>query len=195
MDLLATFFFSAIVYARFKADMGREVSSKAVSKETVKASCLGAFLLAIVYIGLTISAAVIGPSLSDVSRGQYLGEMGYLIFGTFGAGVIGSFVLLSCLTTAIALASVTGEYLQHKIFRDKIPYKYILMGILGASTLISTLEFSGILALLAPVLQVFYPSLLMLCVLNIFHKLFGVKMVKIPVYAVLVIIIAISFSS
>jgi LIVCS family branched-chain amino acid:cation transporter len=195
MDLLATFFFSAIVYERFKADMENQVDSKSVSKELVKASILGAFLLAFVYIGLTLSAAVLGPSLSELSRGQYLGEMGYLIFGTLGGVIIGGFVLLSCLTTAIALSSVTGEYLQEKVFQNKIPYKYILIGVLTISILISTLEFSGILALLAPVLQVFYPSLLTLCVLNIFYKLFGIKIVKVPVYAVLVIILIISFCS
>ena len=46
---------------------------------------------------------------------------------------------------------------------------------------VSTLEFSGIAAFLAPILETLYPALIVLTLVNIANKLWGVKLRRWPV--------------
>jgi LIVCS family branched-chain amino acid:cation transporter len=89
-------------------------------------------------------------------------------------------VALACLTTAIALANVFAEYMHRVIFKKKISYPICLTGTLVVNYLMSTLEFTGIMKFLAPILQVCYPALMLLSLLNLTYKLFGFKFVKVP---------------
>jgi len=50
------------------------------------------------------------------------------------------------------------------------------------SFLISTLEFKGIAAFIGPILQALYPGLILMTFLNIGYQLWGVKVIKTPVY-------------
>lgn len=182
MDLLATPFFSSIIVAAIAmgATKKGDTSPKAIVKESLKASVIGALALSLVYIGLGMVASHWSSLLNQTKPEAYLGALAIEILGPY-AGVVACFaVALACLTTAIALAAVFADFLQKDIFQDRIGFGACLIMTLVISYFFSTLEFTGIMAFLAPILMVFYPALITLAIFNILYKLTGLKCVKTP---------------
>lgn len=188
MDLLAAFFFSSLVYTKLKADQ-KEKGNHGLLIAVLKASLIGASLLSFIYIGFSYVAAHHSLSLDGTGVDQLLGRVGQLVLGHHAGLVVCMSIALTCLTTAIALTVVSAEFLQRRLLKEKISYEWSLVAILLTTVLISTLEFKGIVRLLAPVLQVMYPSLLVLCLFNIFHKTFEYKWVKFPVFVTLTLVV------
>jgi LIVCS family branched-chain amino acid:cation transporter len=147
----------------------------------LKASAIGAVLIGIVYVGLSFLAAHYHGALRDVPHELLLGTLAWKILGPWGSIFTSCAVVLSCLATAIALATAFSDFLSQEILRTK--HSDIICRLL---TLVITfafcfMGFSGIVKLLAPILRIGYPALFMLTLLNISHKLFqfdrGVKVV------------------
>jgi LIVCS family branched-chain amino acid:cation transporter len=84
-------------------------------------------------------------------------------------------VLLACLTTVIALSSIFSEFIKKEIFSEKISYVGCLGVTLALSSLVSLLRFDGIVAFLLPIMEVSYPALIVLCVVNVAGKLLQTK--------------------
>ncbi|MDN3504138.1 MAG: branched-chain amino acid transport system II carrier protein [Rhabdochlamydiaceae bacterium] len=187
MDLLAAFFFSSIICERLKEDRVDKVTHKSLIRHLLKASSVGALLLGLSYIGFATVASLYSDSLASVPSDHLLGAIGHVVLGPYAGFVVCIAVALSCLTTAIALTLVSSEFLQNSIFRGKLPYIWNLVVVLVLTALVSMLEFSGIVKLLAPILNVAYPSFLLLSVLNILYKLFKFKPVKTPVLILFVV--------
>ena len=162
MDLLAAFFFASIVFQRFKQQMEGLATNSEIVFEFIKSTVVGATLLAIVYGGFAITSAVFSKELANCQPDHLLGELGKLILGNYGGFVVSMAVLLSCLTTAIALTTISADFIKDQVFRNKIGYQTSILLVTCASVVVSSLEFSGIVKILAPVLQVCYPSLLAL---------------------------------
>ncbi len=182
MDLLATPFFSAIIVGAIAMGASKtgDTSPKAIVKESLKASLIGAIALSVIYIGLGMVASHWSLLLNQTKPEAYLGALAIEILGPY-AGVIACFaVALACLTTAIALAAVFADFLQKDIFQDRIGFGACLIVTLVISYFFSTLEFTGIMAFLAPILMVFYPALITLAIFNMLYKLTGLKWVKTP---------------
>ncbi|MCP5505840.1 MAG: branched-chain amino acid transport system II carrier protein [Chlamydiales bacterium] len=188
MDLLAAFFFSSLVYTKLKKDQEGK-GTHGLLLAVLKASLIGASLLSFIYIGFSYVAAHHSLSLDGIGVDQLLGRVGQLVLGHHAGLVVCMSIALTCLTTAIALTVVSAEFLQRRLLKEKISYEWSLVAILLMTVLISTLEFSGIVKLLAPVLQVLYPSLLVLCLFNVFHKTLEYKTVKFPVFATLTLMV------
>ena len=153
-------------------------------KHLLKASCVGAGLLALIYIGFAFVAALYGSELAHLSEERLLGGIGNIILGRFGGLVVCFSVALSCLTTAIALTVVCAEFLEKQLKTGYVPS---LFGVIAVTALVSFLEFGGIQALMTPVLIVCYPALLTLSLLNLFYKAFHFKPVKTPVTIVFIL--------
>lgn len=183
MDLLASFFFSSIIFHGLKSQC--QASNPASSNRllfytTLKASCIGALLLSLVYIGFSFVAAYHMTTL-DVEQDELLGALTLKILGPHAGIVAALTIALACLTTAIALAVVFAEFLQKVLCQDRINYVSALTLTLIVSYFISTLEFKGIVALLAPLLQVIYPLLIILTLVNIIYSLFSEKGIELEV--------------
>ncbi len=191
MDLLAAFFFSSLICSRLKNQRGgKEITGKkALIIPVFKACVVGASLLSIVYIGFSYVAAHYRGELAGITIDQLLGSIGHIVLGPYAGFVVALSIALTCLTTAIALTVICSEFLQKEVFREKLDYKFCLVIILFGSCLVSTLEFSGIVRLLLPVLKVLYPALLALSLFNILHKLYDFKPVKVPVYTIFTIVL------
>lgn len=189
MDLLASFFFASLIYQRLKHSLGKEATPKRLLAPVLKASLIGAGLLATVYIGFSFVAAKYSGALVGVPMEKLLGTIGHIILGPQAGLVVCMSIALACLTTAIALAVISSEFLQREVLGNKIRYEYCLFIVLGISYFVASLGFNGIVAILSPVLQVIYPSLLALSLFNILHKVFHLKPVKIPVYTVFSIVL------
>jgi branched-chain amino acid:cation transporter, LIVCS family len=188
MDLLGAFFFCSVVLTCLKKGIMTshshgEVNYRHLIFMTLKASCLGAFLLGSIYIGFSYVAAFHSLSLEGLAKEDLLGTLAYTVLGPYAGIVAAIAVALACLTTAIALAAVFAEYVHKELLTKEIPYSLALVGTLIISCVVASFNFTGILIILAPILEVCYPSLIVLCLVNSAHKLFHFQWVKAPVLA------------
>jgi LIVCS family branched-chain amino acid:cation transporter len=189
MDLLAAFFFSSVVLVclRKDVDTSDEKNYKQVIFLALKASFIGAFLLSIIYVGFSYVAAFNSEVLNGVAQGDLPGVIATQVLGPYAAIVAQIAVLLACLTTVIALAAVFAEFVHTDVCQDKINYSFSLIITLTIAFFFSTLNFNGIANFLAPILQVCYPALIVLCLVNILYKLYHFTWVKTPVLITFVI--------
>lgn len=180
MDLLASFFFSSLVYQRLKSQ--EKGGSRSLFLPIFKASLIGAALLSLIYVGFSYVAAHHAQALLGTPMDQLLGKIGQIVLGHHAGMVVCMSIALTCLTTATALTVICAEFLQKRICKMRLRYEWALAIILLITIGISSLEFTGIVRLLLPVLQVIYPALLILSLFNIFHKMFDYKPIKFPVF-------------
>lgn len=154
-------------------------------KLTIKASFVGAILLALVYIGFSYIASFHGQSLAISGKDELLSALTIKIAGPSAGLLACTTIALACLTTAIALSAVFSDFIQKEVLQNRVRYEWVLAGSLLATFFVSTFEFNGIAAFLGPVLEVCYPCLIVLTVTNIvFYKL-GTGWVMVPTFLVL----------
>ncbi len=195
MDLLATPFFSSVIIVGLKShiDPKEQKNYRVIIFQALKASCIAASLLAFIYVGFSYVAAFHSAELEFVKQEDMIGTVALHMLGTYGGIVASCAVALACLTTAIALASVFAEYIHKDISGNKISYGAALAFTMVITFFMSTLEFSGIVQALTPILIICYPALIVLCVVNMFYKLQHFKPVKGPFYAVLLLSLLLYF--
>lgn len=176
MDLLAAFFFSSVVLLCLQKNGFSD--KKGMLSAAVTGSLIAAVLLSLVYVAFSFLAAGYSPSLNGIAPDQLLGTLAFQLLGP-QAGLIASIaVCFACFTTEIALTAVFAEFLHRTLLKEKISYGVALCITLLLSFLVSTLHFEGISAFLVPVLQICYPALIVLAVLNILYKFYDYKPVK-----------------
>ncbi|MBA3815226.1 MAG: branched-chain amino acid transport system II carrier protein [Parachlamydiaceae bacterium] len=175
MDLLGAFFFSSVIIASLKKNIEPNAPnySKRLMISALQATAIGAGLLALVYVGFSYIASFHGSALKNISSDELISVIAVHVLGPKAAMVACIAVSLACLTTAIALAVVFAEFVQKEISGNKINYSSALIGTLVVTFFVSTLNFTGIAAFLLPILQVCYPGLIVLCLVNIAYKLKG----------------------
>ncbi len=190
MDLFAAFFFSALIFNQIQERITRESSgviwhTKDIIRIALKPSLIGASLLAFVYLGFVYLGAHFKLAIQDVSPELFLPTIATHIMGSWAAFLIGVIVVLSCLTTAVALNNIYARYLCSLCKFDNKRFPLVLAATTLTSFSFSLLDFKGIAAFLAPTLEFSYPSIILLTVLCIVVK-DRYKMIKIVLfYAVL----------
>lgn len=183
MDLLASVFFSTFILdhlqtAGVKAGIPCEKTSL---KVFLRASLVGGGILAGVYFVLVALGSVHSKALINVHPQEMFGYIAKQTLGAFGAPCLCIVVVLACLTTAIVLASLFAEFLRKEVCREKIGGKSSLGVTLVIGFVVSTIGFSGIAQFLGPIVEIIYPALIMLTVVNIVHKFWGIKKSHWPV--------------
>lgn len=190
LDLLAAFFFSSVVLLCLKKNDEQESilhEQKSMLIVAILGSLISAILLSLVYICFSFLAAGYSNVLASVDSDQLLGTLAFQLLGPY-AGLIATIaVCFACFTTEIALTAIFAGFLHKTLFKEKISYKTALLLTLGISLLVSTLRFSGISAFLVPIVQVCYPALIVLSIVNILYKLHGFKPVKRFFYGTIVL--------
>lgn len=187
LDLLGTIFFASIVITILKHTIGAEYNMRALTLIGFKAGILGMSLLGLVYIGMGILGVFHGHGLEYVHPAALFRGIAFNVLGG-GAIVIGTAVLMACLSTSIALSAVVAEYTQHTIFRNNIDYVTALIIMLIASLPLSTSGIETVLQLTGgPIVYIGYPVIITLTFCNIAYKMFDFKPVKLPVLVALVI--------
>lgn len=189
MDLLGAFFFSSVIVLCLKknVDTSEPSNIKKIIHLTLKASFVGASLLALIYIGFSFVSAYHSENLTDIPKDILLGSIALKILGPY-AGIFACLaVVLACLTTAIALTAVSAEFIHKDITKDKLNYQASLFITLAISYWVSTLNFTGIVKMLAPILEILYPALIVLTIVNILYKLYRFEPVKLPVFATFIL--------
>lgn len=186
MDLLGAFFFSSVVLVCLRKELPAEQMNNTplLLRLTLNASYIGAGLLSLVYIGFSYLAAFHSEQLVGVQADTLISKIAQIVLGEQAGIIVCMAVALACLTTAIALAAVFAEYMHEDITSFKLGYGTCLIATLICTYFISTLNFTVIIAKLAPVLKVCYPALIVLSFFNILNKVYHVKMIRTPVYSV-----------
>lgn len=167
MDLLAAFFFAPVILSSLQ----KKANGASLSNFVLKASVIGAILLAVIYIGFGYVASYHAAQIGTVASEQLLAAIATQILGPQAGLVVGLTAVLACLTTAIALIAAFTEFLYTEIFSKKLNEKAIMIGSLVVTFFIASFEFQGISQFLTPILQTCYPFLILLTILNIFIRL------------------------
>lgn len=183
MDLMAAFFISSTIIAILKTRFKENAFSMTYEKVAFRASIIGAFLLSVVYIGFSYLAALHGNDISTSSKDELLGAIAIKLTGEHGGILVCFTIALACLTTAIALISAFTDFVQKQVFQEKISYEVTLIGALLLTFFISIFEFTGISVFLDPIMQICYPGLIVLTILNIAFQLKNFKPIKLPVFS------------
>jgi branched-chain amino acid:cation transporter, LIVCS family len=185
MDLLAAFFFSSTIFNILKNKLKNEEKNHV--NIACRASIVGVFLLALIYIGFSYLAAFHGHNLTITGKDKLLAAITMKLAGTSAGSLVCITVSLACLTTAIALISAFTDFIHKEVFKEKINYRKILIWSLILTFLISTFNFQGISSFLEPILQICYPGLIALTIFNIAYCLINFKPVKLPVCLIFII--------
>ncbi|NKB46553.1 MAG: hypothetical protein GKR77_02080 [Legionellales bacterium] len=182
-DLVAAFFFASIVikYINDKLNCG-PLNESQYRAATLWSMILGGGLLGVIYIGFVFLGSAYAQYLSPDFPERSIAIIVYQALGSNAGPVVTIAVVLACLTTAIALTSITARFLQERICCQRIHYHFAVVIILVISLVIADFNFMGIAAFLTPAVKILYPGLIVLTLLNIGHKLWGWQLVKTPVY-------------
>ncbi len=186
MDLIAAFLFATVVLPHFHKETELENPAerqRSLYKKIVFSSMIAAALLFLTYVGLCLIAAHHGFAVDAACPPeQMLSAIATKLLGPVGGCIAVVAVITACLTTAMTLVSIFADYLRKDLCKGKIGPTWALILTLAMTTLFANLGFAGIAAILGPILQVVYPGLILLTMLNLFHSLYGHRMVKLPVF-------------
>lgn len=182
MDLLAAFFFSSTIVSILKTRFQEKEEKNRHTNIALRASLIGALLLGIIYIGFSYLAVFHGTHLTHSAKDELLAAITFKIAGPHAAILVCIAIASACFTTAIALISAFADFIQKEMCKEKIRYEVVLFLSLLITFFVSTFEFTGISTFLDPTLQICYPGLIVLTLLNIFHQTNNFKPIKIPVF-------------
>ncbi|MBY0291757.1 MAG: branched-chain amino acid transport system II carrier protein [Alphaproteobacteria bacterium] len=184
MDLIAAFFFATVIARHFQLKFVENGGNKNQSFILpLYAMLLGSSLLLIVYMALIYLGATFSQDLSEHVPEQFLSVIAYLTLGNFGGRLVTIAIILSCLTTIIALTTVFTDYLYEQIFKNRLSHTICLTLTVSITFLMSNLGFKGIVSFLTPILFYLYPLLILLTIINIATWMWGrFRLIKVSDY-------------
>jgi LIVCS family branched-chain amino acid:cation transporter len=187
MDLIAAFLFATVVLPHFQKETtfitSPEEQKKTIFKKVFFSSLVAASLLLLTYIGICfISCYHAPPESASFPSEAILGVIAYKLLGSTGGFIAAIAIVTACLTTAITLTLIFAEYLQKDLCKEKINSNTALLLTLLVTTGMANLGFKGIASFLGPILEICYPGLIVLTILNILTYFTGFKAVKLPVF-------------
>lgn len=182
LDILASIFFSSIIVTLLsKYSKGEDHLSVRDAVKTVSVSGLIAGLMfGSVYLGVTFIAALHGHGLVGLNEGAIFSKISFDVLGVYGAALMSTIVLLAGFTTIVALAAVVGEYLQLALGK-RASYLQAVAGVLFATAIMANLGLGKIMEYSEPLIDFFYPLIIVTTLCNLAYKLFGFEYIKLPV--------------
>lgn len=179
MDLLATFFYCSVAFKAISLSTKNNDNFN-LTRMTFKSCAIGAAVTATVYLGFMWTAYGHAGQLQGLPEEKMIAAISNVVLGKFGGLFVCISVSFACIATALALADVCSTYLHQEIFKHKISKLPCLILVILVTYLMSNLGFQGIMNISLPLVNIIYPSLIVLCIFNILHKWKGVNMVKLP---------------
>ncbi|CEK12043.1 branched-chain amino acid transport system II carrier protein [Legionella hackeliae] len=169
MDLFAAFFFSALIFTQIQQSLPN-ASARQVLLFAIKPSILGASLLALIYLGFVFLGSHYSPLIAGIKPELMLPSIAKQAMGNYATFFMGIAMFFSCLTTAVALNNLYARYLCSLLKLEDKKFYLILLFTTGLSFIISLLDFRGIAAFLAPILELTYPGIIALTLMAIVIK-------------------------
>lgn len=190
LDLIASFIFAPFVLSYFIEDteeMETEASRKSVIKRMLMASCLAAFMLSVMYFGLSYLSSFYAPVIGvGLPKEELLSTLSLYLLGPYGGLVASIAVVMACMTTAIPLTRIFADFLQKDLIgEERLPNLVALLVTLAISGSLANLGFMGITEMLEPVLHLLCPALIVLCIVNSTAKLYQMDVNRTPVFVTL----------
>lgn len=167
MDLIASFFFSASVIEILRSATQEKAQPIRI---TLKACIVGISLLAFVYINLIALAGVHYEVLQGVPKEQLLAHIAKVVLGPKLGMISVAAIFLACFTTSVALAVVYADFLNKTLFKSYPSDSWAKVTTLAVTFVISMTGLKGITMITAPVLEIFYPLLIVMIVVNLSIK-------------------------
>lgn len=168
MDLIAGFFFATVIARHFRHKFSEKGKEQKISFNlSLYAILLGSGLLTLVYLALVYLGATFSNDLSQNAPEQFLSIIAYLTLGESAGRIVTIAIILSCLTTVVALTTVFTDFLYEQIFKKYFQRSLCLLLTIFVTFLLSNIGFSGIASFLSPILFYLYPLLIILTVINI----------------------------
>lgn len=190
MDLISALLFATMIMphlAKGTEGLSEEETRRQERRKMVASSLIAAALLTLSYIGLCFLSAHHHRLPANIAPEDLLQAIAVKVLGPWGGIVAAIAVFLACLTTAISLAAIFADYLRKDVLKERISSVGSLVLSLSVSAAIANLGFSGVIRLMGPILEILYPGLIVLCLLNIAHSMFLVRPVKVPVFLALLL--------
>lgn len=175
MDLLAAFFFSQFIIKYLHSKLAANENDALLLKHFYKSSFVGGGILSAVYFVLVLLGWVYTPLLQGTPPQEMLGMIAIDALGVLAAPCVCIAVLFACLTTAIVLTSLFADFLRNEVSKNKIGDKRAIFITLLIGYVVSTFDFAGIARFLGPVLEIIYPALIALTLVNITNKFYDLK--------------------
>lgn len=185
MDLFAAFFFSALIFKQVQEKLGPHADSKTLIKAALTPSIIGASLLGLVYFGFAYLGAHYQAISASAAPANILPVIATHLMGDKAAFMIGIIMIFSCLTTAVALNNIYARYLCSLFNIQENRFPMMLFTTTAIAFGISLFNFQGIAAFLGPMLDITYPSLILLTFMSIVFK--GAKKLKITSFYILLL--------
>jgi LIVCS family branched-chain amino acid:cation transporter len=136
-----------------------------ITKAVAGADIISAVILALVYGGLTYLGSTVSGSAqyAGLEQAPLLIAITNKLLGSYGVLALSIIVLMACLTTAVGLTSVAGNYFE-ELTHGKLKYKQIVIAVIVFSFAMSNFGLSKIISLAGPVLSILYPPLIVLVI-------------------------------
>ncbi len=174
MDFIAAIFFSATIISLIRDQhKGTPTEQRSLVRN---AFCIGIGLLSIIYIGMIGVGNVNADVLSQVSKGQLLAAVGKVMFHEKFFFIVVTVIVLSVLSTSMALSLVYADYLRKTLFKDKLSHKVTLFIAVFTSYVMSLVGFDRLALLISYAMSALYPFLLLTVVLGQGKSLYGERL-------------------
>lgn len=182
MDLLAAFFFSTFIFNHLKrAEPALASSPWQCVKLSLGSSLIGMGLLALIYLLLVMLGATHAEFLNTVAPEQMLANIAEKTLGYKGSIIVCMAILLACFTTASVLTTLFADFFRQRVFQNRLSFTWAAFFSLLIAFAISTLEFSGIARFITPIIEIIYPALIVLTLLNLSKQLIGTPVPRWPI--------------
>ena len=166
-DLPGAIYFTTIAMSYLKS-LGQ--SKKAMIINGLKASVISAILLTLVYAAFFYIGYHYTEVLQNVPATHILPSIVKMAGGKILAAIFATVVFIACISTAIAAMTIWTDFIYNIFKKYGIKYNTILLLSIITTVVVSSLEFTGLMKLLLPVLSIMYPFLLILACYNIMTK-------------------------
>ncbi|MCA9508834.1 MAG: branched-chain amino acid transport system II carrier protein [Myxococcales bacterium] len=165
MDLFAAFFFSSLIFLQIQKELPHNISTKRLLRIAITPSIIGSTMLATVYLGFVYLGAHYSNIIANKDPEMMLPIIANHVMGLMATTFIAFAMVLSCLTTVVALTNIYARYLCNHIKGAR--YTWILATTIVISFIFSLMDFQGIAKFLVPILEVSYPGIILLTLLDI----------------------------
>lgn len=170
-DLMAAFFFSSTIVHYLRNHLSESEDPKTLVKMSIGASLIGALLLSLVYIGFVTLGAKYAPHLQNTNPEQLLVAIGGHTLGYFAKPVIAVVLAVGCLATAVILSTLFTDFLTQDVTKNRLKRPYAILITMSITFVVSLLGFSKLMTILGSILDVAYPALIALAIMNVIDRL------------------------
>jgi branched-chain amino acid:cation transporter, LIVCS family len=172
MDALASLAFGIVVIHAIKRQ--GITGKKEIAKATMKSGIFAMSLMMLIYGLITFMGASSVTAIGTFENGgQIFAAVAQHYFGSFGAVLLATIIVLACLKTSIGLITACSEFF-HDVF-PKVSYRSYVFILSFVSFAIANFGLNNIIQFAVPVLMFLYPLAIILILLTLLSPLFGNK--------------------